>query len=54
MNDDHAKSASNKAAGTAKEQTGKVIDNEQMEAEGKAQQAKGEAQETKGDLKDKV
>jgi len=49
---DKAKNAADEAAGKAKEALGKVTDNEQMEAEGKADQAKAETKKVGEDVKD--
>ena len=43
-----------KAMGTAKEQAGKISDNERLEAEGKTQKIKGRIKEGAEDLKDSV
>ncbi len=48
---DKVKGNANKAAGKIKEETGDALDNEKMEAEGKAQQVKGDAQKAKGEVK---
>ena len=44
----------NEAIGNAKQGVGKVIGNEQMQAEGKLQEIKGEGQQAVGDAKDTV
>lgn len=51
---DKLDAAGNKIAGKAKELFGDVTNNEELEAEGKAQQLKGSAQELKGDVKGKI
>ncbi|MCB5199375.1 CsbD family protein [Loktanella sp. TSTF-M6] len=51
---DKAKAAGNKAAGSIKEAVGKATDNEELEAEGKAQQVKGSAQDVSGTVKGKL
>lgn len=43
-----------KVIGTIKENTGKIIDSEQLELEGKLQKKRGEAKEAAKDLKDKA
>ena len=42
---DKAKAAGNKTAGAVKDAVGKMTDNPDLQAEGKAQKAKGAAQE---------
>jgi uncharacterized protein YjbJ (UPF0337 family) len=49
---DKAKNAAENLGGKAKEATGKVTDNEQLEAEGKAQQTKADAKKVGEDVKD--
>lgn len=49
---DKAKNAVDEAAGKAKETVGKLTDNEQLEAEGKADQTKANAKQTGEDIKD--
>ncbi|AQT04929.1 MULTISPECIES: CsbD family protein [Acetobacter] len=44
----------NQVAGKVKEETGKLTDNERLEAEGIAQNLKGKVQKTTGDVKDTV
>ncbi|WP_375270854.1 CsbD family protein [Sphingomonas sp.] len=48
---DKLDAAGNKIAGKAKELYGEATDNEQLEAEGKAQQLKGTGQDVKGSVK---
>ena len=43
---------SDKAKGKAKEITGKVTGNDELEAEGRTQHAKGKVQEKAGELRD--
>lgn len=43
-----------KVVGKVKETTGKLIDNEKLEAKGKAERLKGEAKEKASDVKDKA
>lgn len=52
--DDKISAAADKAKGTAKENIGKAVDDEEMVAEGKLDQAKGEAKEKIEDAKDKA
>jgi len=52
MNNEHVKSAADKASGALKETAGKITGNEKLEAEGKFDKAKGEVRETVGDIKD--
>lgn len=52
MDEEHGKGLLDKAKGTVKEAVGKVIGNEKLEAEGKADKAAGAAHETAGDVKD--
>jgi len=49
---DKIKAAADKVTGQVKETVGKVTDNEELVAEGKADQVKGEARETVEDVKD--
>ncbi|MGM1018407.1 MAG: CsbD family protein [Actinomycetota bacterium] len=49
---DKAKNAAEKIAGQAKETTGKVTDNERLEAEGRADQVKADAKQTGEKAKD--
>ena len=48
---DKLNAAGNKVAGNVKEAIGKATNNEQLEAEGKAQELKGTAQNVKGSVK---
>ena len=50
-NEDKAKGAMNKAAGTAKEKLGDATDDKQMEDEGSTQKLKGRGQDVKGEAK---
>ena len=52
MNKDQAKGTLEKAKGSAKETTGKVVGNQKLEAEGKADKAAGSVQKKVGDVKD--
>jgi len=49
---DKAKNAAQKAAGKAKEATGKVTDNPDLEAEGQTDQTKASAKKVGEDIKD--
>ncbi|MBB2891575.1 CsbD family protein [Flexivirga oryzae] len=49
---DKAKNAAQKAAGKAKEATGKVTDNQDLEAEGQADQTKASVKKVGEDIKD--
>jgi uncharacterized protein YjbJ (UPF0337 family) len=49
---DKAKNAAEKIAGQAKETTGKVTDNERLEAEGRADQVKADAKQAGEKAKD--
>lgn len=51
---DKTRGLGNEAMGNVKQGVGKMIGNEQMQAEGKAQELKGEAQQAKGKVKGKV
>ena len=48
---DKMKAAGNKAAGAVKDAIGDATDNEDLQAEGKAQKAKGSAQDVSGTVK---
>lgn len=50
--DDKAQNTGEKMMGKAKETTGKVTDNERLEAEGKADQAKASAKQAGENVKD--
>lgn len=50
--DDKIRNAAEKAGGKIKEGTGKVTDNEQLEAEGRLDQAKAGAKQAGEDVKD--
>ncbi|RYG57922.1 MAG: CsbD family protein [Alphaproteobacteria bacterium] len=52
MNKDQAKGALEKTKGSVKEVAGKVVGNEKLEAEGKADKATGAAKRKVGDVKD--
>ncbi|WP_233419924.1 CsbD family protein [Acetobacter cerevisiae] len=51
---DKVAGVANQVAGKVKEETGKLTDNERLEAEGAAQNLKGKVQKTAGDAKDAV
>lgn len=51
---DKAKAAGNKTAGGVKDAVGKMTDNPDLQAEGKAQKAKGSAQDVAGTVKGKL
>jgi uncharacterized protein YjbJ (UPF0337 family) len=51
---DKLKGAANDAMGKAKEGAGRVVNDDEMKAEGLAQQAKGKTQKTVGEAKDSV
>ncbi|BBC78833.1 hypothetical protein HK27_13880 [Acetobacter orientalis] len=51
---DKVKGAANQVAGKIKEETGKLTDNERLEAEGAAQTLKGKVQGAVGDAKDAI
>ena len=51
---DKVKGAANQVAGKIKEETGKLTDNERLEAEGAAQILKGKVQGAVGDAKDAI
>lgn len=50
--DDKIRNAADKAKGTVKEQVGKLTDNADLEAEGKADKAKGHLGDAAEDVKD--
>ncbi|MDM0046532.1 CsbD family protein [Variovorax dokdonensis] len=52
MNSDQIKGTAEKAKGHVKEAAGKVVGNERLQAEGKADQASGAVQKKVGDVKD--
>jgi uncharacterized protein YjbJ (UPF0337 family) len=52
MNKDQVKGRVEQAKGSIKETTGKVVGNENLEAEGKLDKAAGKTQATYGDLKE--
>lgn len=51
---DKIKGAANEAAGNIRQGVGDATDNEELQAEGKAQETKGEAQQALGNAKDAV
>jgi uncharacterized protein YjbJ (UPF0337 family) len=51
---DKIKGYANEAAGKIKQGVGRVIGNEQMEAEGIAQEARGQGQKTVGKVKETI
>ncbi|HUG98148.1 MAG TPA: CsbD family protein [Gammaproteobacteria bacterium] len=54
MNKDQVKGELKKGKGKVKEATGRAIDNDEMEREGKREHAKGTVQNTYGDAKSNV
>lgn len=54
MNKDQVAGRAQEAKGNLKEGAGKVLGNEQMEAEGKADQVGGKVQKNVGDAKEKT
>jgi uncharacterized protein YjbJ (UPF0337 family) len=54
MNRDELKGKAEKAKGYVKEETGEMLNDEQLEAEGKAERAGGKLREGFGKAKDKV
>ena len=52
MNEDQVKGTMEKAKGKGKEVAGKLVGNESLEAEGKADQVSGAVQKKVGDVKD--
>ena len=54
MDSDRPAGAGKKITGKIKETVGKMVGNEKLETEGKADQMKGGVQETYGDAKDSV
>ena len=51
---DKISGVANQAAGKVKESVGKMVGDNQMQAEGKVQDIKGKAQQTAGDVKSAV
>ena len=54
MNEDQIKGTLEKVKGNVKEAAGKLVGNESLEAEGKADQVSGAVQKKVGDVKDAV
>jgi len=54
MDKEHLKGAADKAKGAMKDAAGKLLDDKEMQAEGKMDKAKGAAHNTAGDVKDAV
>jgi uncharacterized protein YjbJ (UPF0337 family) len=54
MNKDQVKGRIHEAEGKAKEVTGKVIGNKEMEIKGEVQKAEGTVQAVQGDLKEDI
>lgn len=54
MDEDEAKGKGRQIKGKIREETGDLIDDEEMEAKGKIEQAKGKAQEKTGKIKRKL
>ena len=54
MNKDQVKGRVEQSTGKVKEVVGKLVGNERLQTEGKAEQVKGEVQAGYGDAKDKV
>ena len=54
MNKDRIEGTAEQAKGAIKEATGKVLGDEKLEAEGKADKVAGKVQNAVGDLKDAV
>ncbi len=52
MDKEHLKGAAEKATGAVKDGAGKLVGNEKLQAEGKADKAAGTAREAAGDVKD--
>ena len=52
MDKEHIKGAAQKVEGAVKDAAGKVMGNEKLQAEGKADKAEGAARESVGDVKD--
>jgi len=54
MNKDQVNGRAETAKGAVKEAAGKVVGNDRLTAEGRAEQAAGKVQSTAGDVKNKV
>lgn len=54
MSANKLKEMKDKLVGTVKEKTGELVDNEELELEGKLQQGAGKAREVADDVMDKV
>jgi uncharacterized protein YjbJ (UPF0337 family) len=54
MDKEHIKGAADKAKGAIKDAAGKLMDDKELQAEGKMDKAKGAAREALGDVKDAV
>jgi uncharacterized protein YjbJ (UPF0337 family) len=54
MNKDQVKGRATEAKGAIKEATGKVVGNERLQGEGKAEKVVGKVQGSYGDAKEKV
>jgi uncharacterized protein YjbJ (UPF0337 family) len=54
MDREHVKGAFEKAKGSVKDTAGKMMDDKEMQAEGKFDKAKGAAHKAAGDVKDKA
>ena len=52
MNKEHVKGAADKAKGSVKDAAGKLMDDKELQAEGKMDKAKGTAHKVAGDVKD--
>ena len=54
MDREHVKGAFEKAKGSVKDTAGKLLDDKEMQAEGKFDKAKGAAHKAAGDVKDRA
>ena len=54
MDREHVKGAFEKAKGSVKETAGKMMNDKEMQAEGKLEKAKGAAHKAAGDVKDRA
>ena len=54
MDKEHIKGPADKAKGAMKDAAGKLMDDKELQAEGKMDKAKGNAREALGDVKDAV
>ena len=54
MDKEHIKGAADKANGAVKDAAGKMMNDKELQAEGKMDKAKGEARQALGDVKDAV